>query len=405
MTDDELTQLWRDTRTWLLVREPFFGFLLLKLRLIEGGAESRGVPTAAVANDGSLYLNRHFVSKLSLAAFRGLVLHEVLHPALGVFARQGIRDMFRWNVAHDFAINLIINDLSKRVGAAVLCLPAAGCLDEKYRDLSAEEIYDLLPSGQPQRGPGGESLDGDLRPDLATTAEGKAAEQGDEKARKTLTRDWAAQVHAAVATHQQSGKSRGDLPSGVQKLIERLLNPAVDWRDYLANYLGERIGGEELSFRRPSRRGQAVGETLAGRVRRTAPDITILWDTSGSMYGEEERILAEVIAICEELGVGARLIAIDCMIHSDAPIEEGLDAVQHVKGGGGSDFTPAFTRLEEEGDNSVVVAFTDGMIGVPACQPPQLQHVLWVLVGGDQPPTRAWGSGIKINNRGEAVPL
>ena len=32
MTDDELTQLWRDTRTWLLVREPFFGFLLLKLR-------------------------------------------------------------------------------------------------------------------------------------------------------------------------------------------------------------------------------------------------------------------------------------------------------------------------------------------------------------------------------------
>ena len=28
MTNDELIQLWRDTRTWLLVREPFFGFLV-----------------------------------------------------------------------------------------------------------------------------------------------------------------------------------------------------------------------------------------------------------------------------------------------------------------------------------------------------------------------------------------
>ena len=166
-----------------------------------------------------------------------------------------------------------------------------------------------------------------------------------------------------------------------------------------------RSGGEELSFRRPSRRGQAIDETLAGRIRRTAPDITILWDTSGSMNGQEERILAEVIAICENLGVGARMIAIDCMIHADVPLDEGLDALAHVKGGGGSDFGPAFTRLETEGDRSVVVAFTDGMIGVPQCIPPQLQHVLWVLVGGESPPTSAWGSSIKINNRGEVVPL
>lgn len=421
MTNDELVQLWRDTRTWLLVREPFFGFLLLKLRLIEDGAEKSGVPTAAVANDGSLYLNREFISGLSLAAFRGLVVHEVLHPALGVFERQQGRDMMRWNVAHDYAINLIIDDLSRRVGQDVLTLPAGGCLDQKYRDMSAEEIYDLLSQEQGGKGQGqgqgkglgqGPSqqgangpLSGDLRPDLATTAEGRAAEQGDEKAIKAVRRDWAAQVHAAVATHQQAGKQRGDLPSGVQKLIERLLNPAVDWRDYLATYLGERVGGEELSFRRPSRRGQAIGETLAGRIRRTSPDVTILWDTSGSMNGQEERILAEVVAICEELGVGARMIAIDCVIHADVPLSEGADAVSHVKGGGGSDFRPAFERLEHEGDRSVVVAFTDGMIGVPQCMPPQLQHVLWVLVGGDQAPTRAWGSAIKINPRGEVVPL
>ena len=415
MTNDELIQLWRDTRTWLLVREPFFGFLLLRLRLIEDGAERMGVPTAAVANDGSLYLNREWVSKLSLAAFRGLVVHEVLHPALGVFERQGVRDGRRWNVAHDFAINLMVNDLSKRAGTAVVCLPEGGCLDEAYRDMSAEEIYDLLPAllgggkggsrGLPGGDGSGDPMAGDLRSDLATTPQGKAAEQGDEKARKDLRREWAAQVHSALMTHQQAGKQRGDLPSGVQKLIDRLLNPAVDWRDYLANYLGERVGGEELSFRRPSRRGQAIDETLAGRIRRTAPDITILWDTSGSMNGQEERILAEVIAICENLGVGARMIAIDCMIHADVPLDEGLDALAHVKGGGGSDFGPAFTRLETEGDRSVVVAFTDGMIGVPQCIPPQLQHVLWVLVGGESPPTSAWGSSIKINNRGEVVPL
>ncbi len=402
MTNDELVQLWRDTRTWLLVREPFFGFLLLKLRLIEDGAERMGVPTAAVANDGSLYLNRAWVSTLSLAAFRGLVMHEVLHPALGVFERTGLRDALRWNVAHDYAINLIIDDVSRKIGAAVLCLPAGGCLDQKYRDMSAEEIYDLLPA-TPNRS--SDPLDGDMRRDIATTPQGRAAERGDEKAAKDLRREWAAQVHSAVATHQQAGKQRGDLPMGVQKLIERLLNPAVDWRDYLANYLGERIGGEELSFRRPSRRGQAIGETLAGRIRRTAPDVTILWDTSGSMDGQEERILPEVIAICEGIGAGARMIAIDCVIHKDVQLEDGLDALANIEGGGGSDFCPAFARLEEEGDRSVVVAFTDGAIGVPRCAPPQLQHVLWVLVGGDSPPTNAWGSAIKINNRGEVTSL
>ncbi|NIP35442.1 MAG: hypothetical protein GWN18_10835, partial [Thermoplasmata archaeon] len=45
-----------------------------------------------------------------------------------------------WNMAHDYAINLIIKHMAD---ANIEVLPDCLC-DEKYRDWSAEEIYDDL---------------------------------------------------------------------------------------------------------------------------------------------------------------------------------------------------------------------------------------------------------------------
>ena len=89
---------------------------------------------------------------------------------------------------------------------------------------------------------------------------------------------------------------------------------------------------------------------------------------------------------------------------SVSPLPKGdIEAVlPDIKGGGGSDFNPAFNVLVEENNNSVVLAFTDGFISAPAMQPDSLKGVLWCLTGeGTRRPVE-WGRAITINKEGFA---
>ena len=182
--------------------------------------------------------------------------------------------------------------------------------------------------------------------------------------------------------------------------MDSLLTPQVYWDEYLQNYLGVRIGREILSYSRPNRRSEAAGVILAGRRRNNSPDITVLWDTSGSQAGWEKRVLSEIQGICEDLGATARVLIIDTDIHADVMIEDAEEIINQIKGGGGSNFMPAFNRLADECDSSVVIAFTDGYITVPPTAPEQLQDVLWVITEGGKCPV-SYGTTIHITQSGE----
>jgi predicted metal-dependent peptidase len=390
-------------RLWLANKMPFFGYLTFSLRLIPEGAERHGVPTAAIANDGSLYINQQFSNTLSDALFRFVLVHEVLHPGLGFFQRQGSKGLRLWNVAHDYAINLICKDYAKssnQSGASFRVYEHA-LLDEKFRGWSAEEIYDHLLNNQDPNASGGEGH-GDARRDLATTGVGKKAERGCQASQSQIKHTWASKMHEAVHAHEAQ-KGKGSLPSSLQKLVDSLLTPQVYWDEYLQNYLGERLGQEMLTYSRPNRRSAAVGEIMPGRRRRNSPDVTVLWDTSGSQNGWEQRVLSEIQGICEDLGAEARVIVIDTAIHADVMIEDAEEVITEIKGGGGSNFVPAFDRLEEECDTSVVLAFTDGYIDVPSTKPEQLQDVLWVITEGGKKPVE-YGQEIHISKTGVVQP-
>jgi predicted metal-dependent peptidase len=436
----------------------FFGHLVLKLEVVIAYAHHR-VDTAAVTPDGVMYVNHLFIKGLSPAEVAGLVVHEVLHPALLCWRRQGSRRAMLsgpngitfslWNLAHDLSFNPeIVEMASKCKPIGKIKLPKDAALDPRFAKQSAEQIYDTLlkeakkkkkkggggqgqpggkggkpggKGGKPQPGqgngppveghldniPGGgkHGIGDDLRSDLSPTDVGKRAAKGDKGAQKKLENDWRVTVVAAAIAHERH-HGRGTLPAGFQKLVDELQESKVDWTDVLSQWIGENGNREDFTYRRPSRRSESCGAYMASYQKYGVDDVVILWDTSGSMNSRETGILSEVHAICEDLGLVLRIICIDSKIHSDTRnVSEAQDMIGQIKGGGGSDFNPAFDRLEDESFDGVVIAFTDGHIGVPSTKPPLLKDVLWCIEpqsGGycaDQDPTGGqWGQVLVMDD-------
>jgi len=140
-----------EARVKLVLRHPFFASLALQLpeKEVPAGVlmALTGYPTAAVVcrKEGEhlkseLWYCKEFVEKLNRGQRMGLMAHEVLHLSLGhPFPwRRGHRDKNKWDAACDYVVNLIVRD-------AGLELPPHGLIDDKFRDMTVEQVYNLLP--------------------------------------------------------------------------------------------------------------------------------------------------------------------------------------------------------------------------------------------------------------------
>jgi predicted metal-dependent peptidase len=412
-------------RTKLVARLPFFGHLALKLRprLCK---EGDFVDTAAVAPDGTLVVNEKFLDTLSDTELCFVIAHEVMHPAMLYFERMSTRIPKLWNVAHDFAINLLI----KQMADANIKVLDSALQDDKYRDWSAEEIYDDIlkdavlvnicmsgdgdpkdgqgkgqpgqGKGKPGKGQGGgrnplnDPLFGDARPDLSESEDGRKAAQGDKGAQNRINTDWKISIVAAAQKHEKQ-KGRGSLPAGLMRLIEEFTDPKVDWREKLAKWVGENGRRQDYTYARPSRRSESVNQYLPSLKKYGVADVTVFVDTSGSIGDSQlKEGLAEIQGVCDDLGIGVRALVIDADVHDDIKVEDAYELSQKLSGGGGSNFCPGFEKLQDEGYEGVVIAFTDGDIQVPCDKPECLKGVLWCIYEGCRTPTTAWGETIEI---------
>ena len=204
-------------RNSLILDHPFFGSLLFRLK----GRECRSIQT--MATDGvSIYYNPEFVETLSTATLAGTLAHEVMHPALHHHVRRSGRDPKRWNVACDFAINPLLVD-------AGLSLPDGVLIDNRFRGMSAEQIYNLLESESETEQdsghegedgePGGEeskdepSLGGDSNEPSAPVTEGGISQVLDaplpDEETPTIeeqAREWDVAVNQATTVARQAGR-------------------------------------------------------------------------------------------------------------------------------------------------------------------------------------------------------
>ena len=394
-------------RTRLVARLPFLGRIAMNMAPRAARPED-GVKTAGIARDGTAVFNAEYLATLSDKEIAGVVAHEALHPALQFWARKGNRHHLLANIAHDLSFNFWIEEMA----CGEIELPKGSLLDQKFHGMSMEEIYAYLLKGDngsgkttikckgggqitiDTKGGGGDQY-GDCRDDLAESPGGKKASRGDRSAQKKLESEWKMTLAEAAQHHEQRSKSKGTLPAGLRRYIEELLHPKLDWTELLRKWCGENGRREDYSFLRPNRRSYSLGTILPSQCAGGYADVVFLLDSSGSMSQREiRRGLSEAQGILEEMGCEIRVIVCDAAVHTDMSVEEACEI--EVKGGGGSNFCPAFELLDEDGFDGAVVAFTDGMIDVPPEMPVNMQGTLWVTTGDYKPPTETWGEHISI---------
>lgn len=359
----------------------------------------------------------------------GTLCHEAMHPAMLYWDRMGSRKVvvqdkagnkvMLWNAAHDYMINLMIEETyGKLKGNSVKNLTpptqwaAPGLYDTRFTNMAAEQIYEILLEEMKQNeqngsGGAGKGSAGAFPQDLSGKGDTEEEEEKDgEDAGQTPWGEhvdpgqyWQIAVLEAAQEHEKKN-GRGTLPGQLQKLVDDIREPVVDWPIVLSRWVGENGPRADFSYARPNRRSESVGATLAGLRKHGCADVCVLWDSSGSMAGLEEEIMSEVIGICTDLDMTLRVIVIDSAIFSDqVEVEKPSDV--NFGGGGGSDFRPAFERLDDEGFSGVVVAFTDGMIGAPCEPPPHLAGTLWVLLPGYDHAPAEWGAVLQIDENGK----
>jgi predicted metal-dependent peptidase len=344
----------------LILDQPFFGALALRLQL----KPTDQIPTAAT--DGKLLLyNPAFVAGLNGAQLKGLLAHEVLHCANGHPWRRTGRNKQVWNQACDYAINSVLKE-------AGFALPEGALLDAAYAGKAAEWIYGQLTqpqSQQPQAGGQGQQNQPQTGGQQSqpgapqSTGQQPSAGQG-QPPQQPAPEDWgqvvdnlepdaaAQEVDWQVATLQaaQMAKAQGKLPAGLERLIEEIKHPAVDWRATLRRFVQE-TAQADYSWKQPNQRYLASGLYLPQLRSEQMRPLVVGLDTSGSISQAELATFATelqaIMAECQPENI--TVVYCDARVQAVAEFTPQDEIQLAPKGGGGTAFAPVFDYVTEQG--------------------------------------------------------
>ena len=380
---------WEETRVALLWQCPAFTHVMYTM-MDKAGSEHIAVFTPDIpiaATDGeTLLLNPETFFKYNLPERVFIVAHEIMHCILNhcILNRQFTRagkvgykdgsslpyDAEMMNVATDLVINSLLKE--SKIGQ----FHPDWLLDEKIatgKD-AAIDVYAKIykqKDGKGGSGQKGKSFDEHLTPGSGS---GK-----DEHTATTARNDqeWQTAVTAGV----NAAKAQGKLPAGLAVFFDQVLNPEVPWADKVQAFFARKVGSGSYDWRRADRRLIMRDIYAPGRSGHGAGTVVVAVDTSGSIIADKglmDRFMGELSGILEEVRPKRMLVMwIDADVHAVDEVDDPNEIRSlKPKGGGGTDFRPAFKWLD---DNHIVpdalVYLTDGYGSFPQHAPNY--PVLW----------------------------
>ena len=331
---------------------PYFSVLIGHLRIVQ---DDNICPPTACVNGKVMKIHGPFWMSLTPEVRDFVLVHEVLHCALGHCWRGHGKWPLKWNVACDFVVNLILRKACYKIWPNCL-------INDKYDHMSVEEVYALLDD------------------DVTTigTLTGSDVLEGGEEAKSAGAMWRQAEARARVAEKMYGSTAMGSIIQFHEEASR------VSWRDELWKMVNARK--DFAGYDRRLIYSETYVEDLQN-IDGLAGLSALCIDTSGSTMGVMGKFVGEVKEICDIMGAEFPLYFDDAELVGPVPMEE----IDRPVGGGGTSFVPFFDEVKEKGYERVVY-LTDLCGSFPDRTD---ADVLWVVPPGvtDTPP---FGRVVKI---------
>ncbi len=401
-----------------LMRDPKFALLQGIMMVGRTHVDDR-IPTACTDGRDERY-GRDFIKNLKDAELNFVVAHESGHKMyrhLTTWRKLYDENKRLANAACDYVINLMLKDLDPN--GRTIQMPVykdgpmkgkpMGLIDERFRGMNAKQVFDILKQEQQKQGGGGG--DGDGEPGGGDgdgdgggfdDHEWDDAKNMSEEDKRVLEREIDQAIRQGIMAHK---KIAGQGAGGIGRELEELLEPKVDWREVLREFVKATCRNKDKSsWRRVNRRMLSSGYYMPSMIGERVGRIVIGVDTSGSIGMRElSDFLSEVKGIAEEVSPEKiDLIYWDSVVASHEEYDESavanLVSTTKPKGGGGTSPSCVSKYLKDKAiEPECVVMLTDGYVGSdwgsgwPA-------EVLWCIVNGDASAVADNGKTIHIKD-------
>jgi len=329
------------------------------------------IPTACTDGKNDYY-GRAFVDGLADSEFRFLILHETYHKLfkhLTTWEHLYKDDPKLANMACDYVINLMISDENRDL-FAVMPKDAEGnnigLLDEKFRNMDTAQVYKILKQDQEDNSDDGDQGEGEGNGAGLDEHDWEGAQEMDADEQRELAQE----IDQAV---RQGALTAGKVGSGGNRAIDQLLQPEVNWREVLREFITETCrGNDDSTWRQPSRRHLAMGMLRPSGITERVGELVIAIDTSGSI-GQQEltKCLSEIKGVCDTVRPeSVRILYWDTKVCAEevygvhgTPLEQ-LTQTTKPAGGGGTRVQCVPDHIRDNNINAqAVIVLTDGYLG------------------------------------------
>jgi len=236
------------------------------------------------------------------------ILHENMHKLsrdLSVWKKLFDEDQQLANMACDYRINLLLVEMDPL--ELTIQFPTnpdgsrMGLLDERFKGMDVPSIFRILKQekqdGTGAFGPGGDASKMGNALDEHDWQAGEEPSPEEQDAR-------AKEIDQALRQGQMEHKKvNGNKSGGVERFMSELLQPKINWKDALAEFVRSACNGKDQStWRRPNRRFLGMDMLMPSLMSERVGHIVYGPDMSGSVGGRETTaMVTELVALAKEV--------------------------------------------------------------------------------------------------------
>jgi predicted metal-dependent peptidase len=303
------------------------------------------------------------------------ILHENMHKLsrdLSVWKKLFDEDQQLANMACDYRINLLLVEMDPL--ELTIQFPTnpdgsrMGLLDERFKDMDVPSIFRLLKqekeNGTGAFGPGG---DGTKMGNALDEHDWHAGEEPSPEEQAARAKEIDQALRQGQMEHR---KVNGDKAGSMERHLSELLQPKINWKDALAEFVRSACNGKDQStWRRPNRRFLGMDMLMPSLMSERVGHIVYGPDMSGSVGGRETTaMVTELVALAKE--VRPELLDV---IYWDSAVarhetydESNLDQLlSSTKPTGGGGTSPACVKrylTEKQIKPECIIMLTDGYV-------------------------------------------